>query len=276
MQVMTPILATIISLSMIFIATTLGALGVFLTKKNISTKVNGIILGFASGIMIAAALFGLLVPSIDQGKEFYKEFNFIPVVFGFILGGLLLFSLDRIVPHIHLSNKNHEEGIKTRGVSKTTKFFLAVTLHNIPEGLAVGFACGLIFSALDTGTSAEINTLMFSAIGLAIGISIQNIPEGLAVAIPLVQEENFSRRKAFVFGMLSGVVEPIFGIVAVLLSQSISWLMPWLLSFAGGAMIYAVVEDLMPDFQKSDHPHYGIWAFMIGFAIMMVLEVVLG
>jgi ZIP family zinc transporter len=274
---MTPIIASIISISMIFLATTLGATCVLFTKKNLSEKVNNTILGFASGIMIAAAFFGLLLPSMEQSAS-YNELSFLPVAVGFILGGGLLFGLDRLVPHIHASSnkENHEEGIRTKGVSKSTKFFLAVTLHNIPEGLAVGFACGLIFQGVSNGmSSGEINALMLAAISLAIGISIQNIPEGFAVATPLVQNEGFSRKKAFIFGMLSGIVEPVFAIIALFISQSITWLMPWLLSFAAGAMVYAVVEDLMPDFQKSENSHYGIWALMIGFAIMMILEVTL-
>lgn len=274
---MTPIIATIISISIIFGATTLGALGVLLTKKKLSEKSNNAILGFASGIMIAAAFFGLLNPAIAQSSS-YGNFAFAPIVVGFILGCLLLFSLDRIVPHIHVASgeRRHEEGVKTKSVSKSTKFFLAVTLHNIPEGIAVGFACGLIFQNMNNGVSgAELTPLMFSTIGLAIGIGIQNIPEGFAVTIPLVQEEGFSKKKAFLFGALSGIVEPIFAIIAIFLSQSIDWLMPWLLSFAAGAMVYAVIEDLMPDFQKSEDSHYGIWAFMIGFTIMMVLEITL-
>lgn len=273
---MSPIIATIIAISTIFGATTLGALGVLFTKKKLSERANNTILGFASGIMIAAAFFGLLNPAIAQSSS-YGDLDFLPIVIGFILGGLLLFSLDRIVPHIHVAigKERHEEGIKAKSVSKSAKFFLAVTLHNIPEGLAVGFACGLIFQNIGNVSAGELNALMFSAIGLAIGIGIQNVPEGFAVAIPLVQEEGFSRRKAFFFGTLSGIVEPIFAIIAIFVAQSIDWLMPWLLSFAAGAMVYAVVEDLMPDFQKSEDSHYGIWAFMIGFAIMMVLEITL-
>jgi len=276
-------IATVFSIGIIFLATAIGALGVFFTRKKISEKSNNAILGFASGVMIAAAFFGLLMPAITNVGELptYADWGFariVPIVGGFMLGGLLLFSLDRIIPHIHVASgeRRHEEGPVTRKVKKSTKFFLAVTLHNIPEGLAVGFACGLIFQSIRAGAApAEVTAMMMSAMGLAIGIAIQNIPEGFAVAIPLVQEEGFSKKKAFLFGVLSGVVEPIFAIIAVFLSQSIDWLMPWLLSFAAGAMFYAVIEDLMPDFQKSEDSHYGIWAFMIGFVIMMVLEIIL-
>lgn len=276
---MTPLIATIISVSIIFLATTIGALGVFFTKNKLSPKSNNTILGFASGVMIAAAFFGLLNPAIAESSAYYGKIGFVPIVVGFILGCLLLFLLDRLIPHIHVASgkKRHEEGLRTKTVKKSTKFFLAVTLHNIPEGLAVGFACGLIFQNMNAGVSGlELNGLMFAAIGLAIGISIQNIPEGFAVAIPLVQEEGYSKKRAFLFGMFSGIVEPVFAIIAIFLSQSIDWLMPWLLAFAAGAMVYAVVEDLMPDFQKSEDSHYGIWAFMIGFTIMMVLEIAIG
>lgn len=275
--------ATIISLSIIFLSTGLGALGVFFLKKKISEKSNNAIMGFASGVMIAAAFFGLLMPAIDNMNELATYANWgagkiTPIVGGFILGGLLLFGLDRIIPHIHVAggDRRHEEGPVARKVSKSAKFFLAVTLHNIPEGLAVGFACGLVFQAVNSGASpAEITAMSMSVVGLAIGIGLQNIPEGFAVAVPLVQDEGFSKKKAFGFGVLSGIVEPIFAVIALFLAQSIDWLMPWLLSFAAGAMFYAVIEDLMPDFQKSEDSHYGIWAFMIGFAIMMVLEIIL-
>lgn len=277
-------IATIIAVGVIFLATVIGALGVFFIKKKISEKANNAIMGFASGVMIAAAFFGLLMPAIDNMNTLnaYANWGFgkiVPIVGGFILGGLLLFSLDRIIPHTHVASgdRRHEEGPVTRKVKKSTKFFLAVTLHNIPEGLAVGFACGLIFQGINSGASpAELTGMMMSAIGLGIGIAIQNIPEGFAVAVPLVQEEGFSKKKAFLFGVLSGIVEPVFAIIAIFLAQSIDWLMPWLLAFAAGAMFYAVIEDLMPDFQKSEDSHYGIWSFMIGFAIMMVLEVILG
>ncbi|MFA6755047.1 MAG: ZIP family metal transporter [Bacilli bacterium] len=270
---MNPIIISVICLSITFLATTLGSSVVFFTKKKMGEVANSIVLGFASGIMFAAAIFGLIVPSITDSKNIYGNLAVLPVVFGFLLGGGLLYALDRIIPHINkLGKKNVEqEGIKDDALSPTTKFFLAVTIHNIPEGLAVGFACGLALSHSD---STDVNTLMMSALGLAIGIAIQNFPEGLAVSLPLYGEGN-SKAKSFWLGTFSGIVEPIFAFLAILLSNSIDWLMPWLLAFAGGAMVYAVVEDLMPNFQKSKNPHFGIWSLMFGFAIMMVLEITL-
>lgn len=265
---MTPILMTLICLSMIFIATCLGSSLVFIVKKNFSDKTNNIIIGLASGIMIAASFFGLLIPSIEQSRITYGKLAFIPVILGFLLGGLFLYLLDIIVPHFHSSSLN-EEGIKTNKITKQTKFFLAVTMHNIPEGIAVGLACGLFFI-----NSEDINSLMMSALSLSIGIAIQNIPEGGAVSVPLI-EDGVSKPKAFLMGVGSGLVEPIFGIIAVFIASSMSSILPYLLSFGGGAMFYVTIDELLPEARRGNYVHFGLWAFMIGFSIMMIFELIL-
>ena len=179
----------------------------------------------------------------------------------------MLFGLDKLVPHIHI-NSNEEEGAKNSKLSKNIKFFLAVTIHNIPEGIAIGFALGL---ALNT----EPNSLqIFSALSLAIGMFIQNVPEGTAIALPLTQS-GMKKGKAFLLGILSGAVEPIFGLLGLLLASSFTFLLPWLLAFSAGAMIYVTVDELLPSMREYGCYHSGIWAFMVGFAIMTILELVL-
>ena len=249
---------------MIFLATTLGSSFVFVLKKGFSIKTNNIILGFASGIMISASFFGLLLPSIEQSKEYFPSISFLPPILGFLLGGALLFLLDKIVPHFHKSN-GVEEG-KNSMLSKNTKFFLAVTMHNIPEGISVGFACGLAL----TGNESS---LIYSCLSLALGIAIQNIPEGAAVSIPLFSD-GMNKSKSFLFGMMSGIVEPIFGIIGLFLAK-LSYITPWLLSLACGAMIYVTLDELLPESRKGGYEHYGLWSFMIGFTIMMTLEILL-
>ena len=266
---MSPLIVSIISLSIIFLATTLGSGLVFFFKKPYSERVNSIIIGLASGIMISVTFFGLLKPSMEEGANLYGEkLAFVPALVGFLLGALLLFILDRVVPHLHKGiDFSEEEGPTNTKVSSRMKFFLAVTLHNIPEGMAVGLACGIAFSNLT-------NDSMMSALSLAIGIAIQNFPEGSAVSIPL-RGDGMSRTKSFLFGMGSGVVEPIFGVIAIFLASYLTSLVPYLLAFAGGAMIYVTIDDLIPEFKNSKFDHFGMWAFIIGFAIMMVLESVL-
>lgn len=256
----------VFSIFIIFLATTLGASLVFFFKKGLSIKVSNVILGFASGIMIAAGIFGLLLPAIEEATESYGNLCVFPIIIGFLLGGVILYLLDKIIPHFHQSS-DEEEGIKTQNLSRQIKFFLAVTIHNIPEGLAVGFACGL---ALTNQNDAS----MWSALSLAIGIAIQNIPEGSAVSIPLL-DTGMKKAKAFSYGMFSGLVEPIFAIVGLFLATSISMLMPWLLSFAAGAMIYVTIDELLPSARKGDYVHFGLWAFMIGFSVMLILELTL-
>lgn len=266
---MNPILISIIAISIILVGTTVGSAFVFFVKKNLSYKTHSVIMGFASGIMIAAAFLGLINPAIESAKNLYgKGIMIFPVIIGFGVGGLILFALDKILPHFHITT-NEEEGKKSN-ISKGLKYFFAVAIHNIPEGLAVGFACGVAFT-----TSGDQQTAaLMSALSLSIGIAIQNIPEGIAISVPLM-EDGFSKPKSFFFGILSGVVEPIFAVLALFLLQSSNMLLPWLLSFAAGAMIYVTVDELIPSMREYGHFHRAIWAFMIGFAIMLVLEVCL-
>jgi ZIP family zinc transporter len=261
-----PLIITIVSISIIFLGTILGSMMVFFMKKNFSNRVSALIMGFASGVMIAAGFLGLLVPSIEEATISYGDASVFPVVVGFLLGGLLLFLLDKLIPHIHIVD-NEEEGAKSNKVSRQMKFFLAVTIHNIPEGLAIGFALGLAYTLNDNGA-------FFAALSLAIGMTLQNIPEGAAISVPMLKE-GISKPKAFMYGFFSGVVEPIFAIVGLLLASSLTMLLPWLLAFSAGAMIYVTVDELLPAMRENGYYHLGLWAFMIGFAIMMVLELTL-
>lgn len=258
-------IVSIISLSIIFIATTLGSSFVFFLKNNLSIKTNNIILGFASGIMISASIFGLLIPSIDQSKEYFSNINWLPPILGFLIGGVILYLLDKLIPHFHKTN-GVTEGKKS-DLSSNLKFFLAVTIHNIPEGLSVGFLCGMALS------SNNDSALIYSCLSLAIGIALQNIPEGAAVSIPLFNE-GMSKPKSFLFGTLSGIVEPIFGIIGLFLAK-LSIITPWLLAIACGAMFYVTLDELLPESRKGGYEHYGLWSFMIGFVIMMALELLL-
>ena len=258
-------LIIVIGMISIFLATTLGASLVYLFKKEISSKANTVFLGFASGIMISASIWSLLMPAIDQSEDLGK-LQLLPAVIGFILGGVFLVALDKVVPHIHHST-DEEEGIKNH-LSKPMKLFLAVTIHNIPEGLAVGFAFG---AANMINTEAAI----LSALGLSIGIAVQNFPEGAALSLPM-KSETGSKNKAFLFGALSGIVEPIAAIIGFFLASYITPLQPWLLSFAAGAMIFVVVEDLIPEAKLEENPHLATWSFMAGFIVMMILDITLG
>lgn len=262
---MNSFIVSIISLSIIFLATTLGSSFVFFIKKEISTKTNNMILGFASGIMMSASFFGLLLPSIEQSKTYFPSISYLPPIIGFLIGGMILYLLDKIIPHFH-KNTDVEEGRKST-LNKNIKFFLAVTIHNIPEGLAVGFACGL---ALNSNNDVS---LIYSCLSLAIGIAIQNIPEGAAVSIPLFND-GMKKSKSFLFGTLSGIVEPLFGIIGLFLAK-LSIITPWLLSIACGAMIYVTLDELLPESRKGGFEHYGLWSFMIGFVLMMSLEIML-
>lgn len=256
---------TVIGFSIIFLATVLGASLVFFFKKDISPKVNTLFLGFASGIMIAASVWSLLIPAMESAQE-WGSWSFVPAAVGFLLGGLFLVLLDKIVPHFH-KGAQEEEGPRV-SLKKSTRLFLAVTIHNIPEGLAVGFAFG---AAAALGETAA----YISALALAIGIAIQNLPEGAAVALPMKGVTN-SRGRAFAYGALSGAVEPLFAVIGYFLASVLTVLQPWFLAFAAGAMIFVVAEDLIPDAKLDRHPHLGTWGVMAGFVLMMVLDVALG
>lgn len=265
---MNPVSVTIISIVLITISTALGSALVFFFKKNFSKKTSSIVMGLASGIMLSVSIFGLLIPAMEDAELYYGNLDFLPVIIGFIVGCLLLYLLDKIIPHLHKNNEELDEGIKTNRINKRTKFFLAVTMHNIPEGIAVGLALSLAFTN-------NTDPYLLSALSLAIAISIQNTPEGAAVSIPML-EDGVSKPKSFMYGFVSGLVEPIFAAITLLIAQFLPIsVMPWLLAFSAGAMIYVTVEELIPDIKIDDKFHLGMWAFIIGFLIMMSLEILL-
>lgn len=267
---MNPIIISVICLCVIFLATTLGSSLVFFFKKSYSERTGSIVVGLASGIMIATSFFGLLLPAIEESRNLYGDnISVLPVVCGFLLGGILLYLLDKIVPHLH-KDSNVAEGIKTDKINARVKFILAVTIHNIPEGISVGLLCGYAI-----GATTNIDAACLGALSLAIGIAIQNLPEGSAVSIPLL-EDGVSKPKAFLLGTLTGVVEPIFAFFAIFLAAFLQESLPYLLSFAAGAMIYVTIDELVPEIKnKSQHSHFGLWSFMIGFVIMTCLEMLL-
>lgn len=261
-----PVLLAFLAAMFTWALTALGASMVFFFKK-INQKVLNSMLGFAAGVMIAASFWSLLNPAIRMAEE-QGSVPWVPAVVGFLTGGLFLFIIDRILPHLHLGLKLEKaEGIKTTW-KRSVLLVLAITLHNIPEGLAVGVAFGALSSSPETGALA-------GAVALALGIGLQNFPEGAAVSIPL-RREGFSRLKAFNYGQLSGVVEPIAAVIGAYLVFMMSAILPYALSFAAGAMIFVVVEELIPESQSGDESDYSTIGAMLGFATMMLLDVALG
>lgn len=260
-----PVAMVLMGTGFTFLATALGAAVVFFFKGEIQPNVQRVFLGFAAGVMIAASVWSLLIPAIEMAEE-QGKIGWIPAAGGFILGGLFLLALDSILPHLHIDS-NKPEGMPS-SLKRTTMLVLAVTLHNIPEGMAVGLAFGLATTGNTTVTIA-------SAIALAIGIGLQNFPEGAAISLPL-KKEGLSNLKSFLLGASSGIVEPIGGVIAVLIVGSIQGVMPWFLSFAAGAMIYVVVEELIPEANSGEHSNAGTIGVMIGFIMMMILDVALG
>ena len=248
-----------------FLGTTIGAGSVFFVKNEIKPVIQKLLLGFASGIMVAASVWSLLIPAMEMCEPAGK-LAFVPAAAGFSIGIVFLWVLDKLIPHLHMGSDT-PEGPKSN-LKKTTMLVFAVTLHNLPEGMAVG----VVFVGLLTG-SAPITAA--GAFALTIGIAIQNFPEGAAVSLPL-RQEGLSRTKAFICGSLSGLVEPVFGILTVLIAGVIAPYMPWLLSFAAGAMIYVVVEELIPEAHLGEHSNLGTMGVMAGFLIMMILDVALG
>lgn len=255
---------TALGFVLVFIGTAAGAAVVFVFKKDISPKFNTLFLGFAAGIMIAASVWSLIIPSID-GAESYGKLAWLPAAIGIVAGGIFLTLLDKVVPHMHIAT-NEVEGMHSNA-AMSTKMFLAVTIHNIPEGLAAG----VVFGAAATGSKEA----YFSALVLAIGMAVQNFPEGAAVALPL-RAATGSRVKAFLYGAGSGIVEPIFAIFGYFLTSYVEVLQPWLLAFAAGAMLFVVAEDLIPEAKLAEHPHLGTWGVVSGFVLMMILDVALG
>lgn len=259
-----PITAALIGTGFTCLMTALGAGVVFFFKRDISPTYQRVCLGFAAGVMVAASVFSLLLPAIEAAEAAGKT-GWIPAAGGFVLGALFLLLLDNLLPHLH-PGSNKPEGIKS-GLGRSALLVFAVTLHNIPEGMAVGLALAL---AAEGGPGSYA-----AGLALALGMGLQNFPEGAAISLPL-RQEGFSRGKAFFYGALSGVVEPIFGVLAVVIAGSILPAIPWCLSFAAGAMIYVVVEELIPEAQLGEHSHAGTLSVMTGFVVMMVLDVALG
>ena len=247
-----------------FIGTSLGAAMVFFLRKQISDGLQKALTGFAAGVMVAASFWSLLQPALDSSEEMGK-LSFIPAAVGFIIGIGFLLLLDIITPHMHMDKQ--VEGPKS-GLKRTTKLILAVTLHNIPEGMAVGVVyAGWLSGKSDISAAA--------ALALALGIAIQNFPEGAIVSMPL-RAEGMSKGKTFWYGVLSGIVEPIAAALTIAAASAVVPILPYLLSFAAGAMMYVVVEELIPEMSEGKHSNVGTIAFAIGFVLMMILDVALG
>ena len=246
------------------LGTTLGSAMVFFMKNKINNKLEKTLLGFASGVMIAASVWSLIIPSINMAKE-QNIITWVPATIGFMLGIIFLLILDNIIPHLHL-NSNKPEGLKAK-IQRTTMMILAVTLHNVPEGMAVGVVYA---GALLNNTGITIA----GATALAIGIAIQNFPEGAIISMPL-KSEGISKSKAFMYGTLSGVVEPLGAIITILLTNLVVPILPYLLSFAAGAMLYVVIEELIPEMHENKKSSFGIIGVAVGFSIMMILDVTL-
>ncbi len=248
-----------------FLGTALGAACVFFMKKSLGDLVRHSLAGFAAGVMVAASIWSLLIPAIEQSNDLGK-LSFLPAFSGFWLGVLFLLVLDHLIPHLHVGSEQ-AEGPKTK-LGRTTMMVLAVTLHNIPEGMAVG----VMYAGFLAG-NAQITAA--SALALSLGIAIQNFPEGAIISMPL-RAEGESKGRAFWGGVLSGVVEPIGAVVTILAAQLVIPALPYLLSFAAGAMLYVVVEELIPEMSQGQHSNLGTVFFAAGFSVMMVLDVALG
>ena len=248
-----------------FLGTSLGAACVFFMKKTLSDMVQRSLTGFAAGVMVAASVWSLLIPAMEQSAGM-GNLSFVPAVAGFWIGILFLLGLDHIVPHLH-AKSGQTEGPKSQ-LRRTTMMVLAVTLHNIPEGMAVG----VVYAGYLSG-SAQITAA--GALALSLGIAIQNFPEGAIISMPL-RAEGMKKGKAFCGGVLSGVVEPIGAVLTILAAQLVVPALPYLLSFAAGAMLYVVVEELIPEMSQGSHSNIGTLFFAVGFSIMMMLDVALG
>ena len=248
-----------------FLGTTLGSACVFFMKKSLSDLVRRSLAGFAAGVMVAASIWSLLIPAIEQSENMGK-LSFLPAFIGFWVGVLFLLLLDRLIPHLHVGS-DQAEGPKSK-LGRTTMMVLAVTLHNIPEGMAVG----VMYAGFLAGNTQITAT---SALVLSLGIAIQNFPEGAIISMPL-RAEGESKGKAFLGGVLSGIVEPVGAVLTLLAAQLVIPALPYLLSFAAGAMLYVVVEELIPEMSQGRHSNLGTVFFAVGFSVMMVLDVALG
>ena len=254
----------LIGLLVPFVGTSLGAAMVFIMKDQMSEKLQKVLTGFAAGVMVAASFWSLLSPALDS-SEYLGKLAFLPAAVGFLIGTFFLLFLDMVTPHMHMDKQ--DEGPKSR-LQKTTKLILAVTIHNIPEGMAVG----VVYAGFVHG-NAEISAA--AALALSLGIAIQNFPEGAIVSMPLLSE-GMPKSKTFMWGVLSGIVEPIAAFITVIAAGFVIPLMPYFLAFAAGAMMYVVVEELIPEMSEGKHSNLGTIAFSIGFVIMMILDVTLG
>ena len=248
-----------------FVGTSLGAAMVLFMKNSLNEQVNRALLGFAAGVMVAASIWSLLIPAMEQSAR-KGSWAFIPAVVGFWAGILFLLLLDHLIPHLH-QNSEEAEGPKSR-LKRTTMLVLAVTLHNIPEGMAVG----VVYAGLVSGNTYITVT---GALALSIGIAIQNFPEGAIISLPL-QAEGTGKGKAFLYGVLSGVVEPVGAFLTILAATLVLPALPYLLSFAAGAMLYVVIEELIPEMSAGKHSDIGTLFFAAGFTLMMALDVALG
>lgn len=255
----------LLGLMLPFIGTTAGSACVFFMKDQIKPGVQKALLGFAAGVMVAASVWSLLIPAMDMSEHMGKM-AFVPAAAGFLIGMGFLLLLDQVIPHLHLGSDTPEGPCCQ--LKRTTMLMLAVTIHNFPEGAAAGAALAGVMSGNDRITMA-------GALTLALGIAIQNFPEGAIISLPL-KSEGVSRRKAFLSGAASGIVEPISAAIAILLATVVNPVLPYLLSFAAGAMIYVVVEELIPEASEGSHSNIGTIGFAMGFAIMMILDVALG
>ena len=258
----------ILGLLIPFIGTVAGAACVFFLKNDLKANVQRALTGFAAGVMVAASIWSLIVPAIEQ-SEGKGKLAFLPAFIGFWIGILFLLLLDHIIPHLHrgIGTEDQAEGPKSK-LNRMIMMVLAVTLHNIPEGMAVG----VVYAGLVSGTA---NITKGAALALALGIAIQNFPEGAIVSMPLFAEGK-SKNRSFWLGSLSGAVEPIFGGLTVLIASLVVPAMPYLLSFAAGAMLYVVVEELIPEMSAGEHSNIGVIFFAVGFSLMMALDVALG
>lgn len=267
LQAMNPIFQAFLATMFTWGVTALGSAGVFLARE-IKPRTLTMMLGFASGVMIAASFWSLLAPAIEMSGEMGLP-NWLPAMVGFLMGGAFLFLVDKTLPHLHTywQGGEQKEGVNTRW-RRSILLVLAITLHNFPEGLAVGVAFGAAAAGVPGATTA-------AAIALAVGIGLQNFPEGLAVSAPL-RREGLSRKKAFLYGQASGIVEPIAGVLGAAAVLFIRPILPYALSFAAGAMIYVVVEELIPEARNGEHSDLVTLGTMLGFAVMMMLDVALG
>ena len=261
-----PLVLAMLGTGFTFAATAVGAAAVFFVKKDASPTTHRAFLGFAAGVMIAASVWSLLIPAQEMAAQQGMS-EWLPTTLGFLTGGVFLFLLDHLLPHLHVG-EDRPEGLPAH-LKRTTLLVFAVTLHNLPEGMAVGLSFAM---AAQGGMGAA---SLAGAMALALGMALQHLPEGAAISLPL-QKEGMSRPRAFVYGALSGIVEPLGGLVGVLLAVTMAKVMPFMLSFAAGAMIYVVVEELVPEASGEGHGHAGVIGSMLGFALMMLLDVALG